>query len=62
MVEIGMEIWKSYLRLVESQNHKSQSHRMAWAGNDLKDHLVPAPLLWAGLSATGSDCSGNHQA
>jgi len=23
--------------------------RMAWVVNDLKDHLVPTPLLWAGL-------------
>jgi len=25
-----------------------QNHRMVRAGRDLKDHLVPTPLPWAG--------------
>jgi len=35
---------------------------MAWVGRDLKDHLFPNPLLWAGLpttkSGTRSGCQG----
>lgn len=30
---------------------------MAWVGWDIKDHLVPAPLLWAGAPPTRPGCS-----
>ena len=29
-------------------------HRMVWIGKDLKDHLVPTPLPWAGTPSTRS--------
>ena len=35
---------------------------MVWVGRDLKDHLVPAPLLWAGTSSTRPGCSELHPA
>ena len=27
---------------------------MVWVGRDLKDHLVPTPLSWAGIPSTRS--------
>jgi len=30
---------------------------MVRSGRDLKDHLVPTPLPWAGTSSTRSGCS-----
>lgn len=35
---------------------ESQSHRTSWVGSNLKDHLVPAPLLSAGMPPTTSHC------
>ncbi len=29
---------------------------MAWVGRDLKDHLFPAPLQWAGFSCENRKC------
>jgi len=29
-----------------------RNHRMVWVGRDLKGHLVPTPLTWAGTSST----------
>jgi len=29
---------------------------MAWIGKDLKDDLLPIPLLWAEILSTISDC------
>jgi len=28
------------------------NHRMVWVGRDLKGHLVPLPLSWAGTPST----------
>lgn len=33
---------------------ESQNHRTGWVGRDLKNQLVPALLLWAGLPLTRS--------
>lgn len=35
---------------------ESQTHRMDWAGRDLKAHLVPTQLIWAGLLPTRLGC------
>ena len=35
-------------------------HRMVWVGRDLKDHLVPPPLPWAGTPSTRPGCSKPH--
>ena len=35
---------------------ESWNHRMVWVGRDLKDHLVPTPLPWAGTSSTSPGC------
>jgi len=32
---------------------------MVWVGRDLKDHLIPTPLAWAGTSSTRPGCSGS---
>ena len=39
---------------------ESQNHRMVWVGRDLKDHLFPTPLPWAGTSSTRPGCSELH--
>ena len=39
-----------------------ESYRMALVGWYLKDHLVPTPLLWAGLPTTRSGCPRPHPA
>jgi len=33
---------------------------MVWIGRDLKYHLVPNPLPWAGTSSTRPGCSKPH--
>jgi len=33
---------------------------MVWAERDLKDHLVPTPLPWAGTPSTRPGCSKPH--
>jgi len=33
---------------------------MAWVGRDLKDHVVPSPLPWAGTPSTRPVCSKPH--
>lgn len=33
-----------------------------WVEKDLKDHLIPAPLPWAGIPSTRPGCSGSHPA
>lgn len=33
-----------------------QNHRMAWVGEDIKEHLVPASLPQAGLPTTKPTC------
>ena len=33
------------------------NHRMVWIGRDLKDHLFPTPLPWAGTPSTRPGCS-----
>ena len=46
---------------VASTFRKSRKdHRMVWIGGDLGYHLVPNPLLWAGLLLTTSGCPGPH--
>ena len=40
------------IRIIESQNN-----RMVWVGMDLKYHLVPNPLPWAGTYTTRPGCS-----
>ena len=35
---------------------------MVWVGRDLKDHLVPTPLPWAGTPSTRPGCSKSHPA
>jgi len=44
-------------RIIESQNHS-----MFGLGKDLKDHLVPTLLPWAGTSSTRPGCSELHSA
>jgi len=36
---------------------ESYNHRTVWLGRNLKDHLVPTLLPWAGTPSTRSDCS-----
>ena len=36
------------------------NHRMVWVGRDLKHHLVPTPLPWAGTLSTRPGCSELH--
>jgi len=38
----------------------SLNHRMVWVGRDLKDHLVPTTLPWAGTPYTRPGCSELH--
>jgi len=33
---------------------------MVWLGRDLIDHLVPAPLPWAGTPCVRPGCSKPH--
>jgi len=33
---------------------------MVWIGRDIRDHLVPNPLPWAGTPSTKPDCSKPH--
>jgi len=33
---------------------------MLWVGRDLKDHLVPTPMPWAGTPSTRPGCSELH--
>ena len=37
-----------------------ENHGMVWVGRDLKDHLVPPPLPWAGTPSTRPGCSKPH--
>lgn len=37
-----------------------QSHKMLWAGKDLKHHLTTIPLLWAGSHPTRVSCPNPH--
>lgn len=39
---------------------ESQNRRKIWVGKDLKDLLVPTPLLQAGISPTRSGCPWLH--
>jgi len=39
---------------------ESQDHQMVWVGRDLKHHLVPGPLPWAGTPFTTPGCSKPH--
>jgi len=39
---------------------ESRSHRVVWVGRDLKDHLIPTPLPWAGTPSTRPGCSEPH--
>ena len=39
---------------------ESQNHSMVRVGRDLKDHLLPTPLPWAGTSSTRPGCSELH--
>ena len=39
-----------------------QNHRAVWGGRDLKDHLVPTSLPWAGTPATRPGCPKPHPA
>ena len=48
-VVIKSEVSYNVLCLIESQNER-----------DLKDHLVPPPLPWAGTLSTRSCCSKLH--
>jgi len=41
---------------------RAQNHRMVWVGRDLKDHLIPTPLPWAGTSSTRPGCPKPHPA
>ena len=44
-----------------AEGNTSQNHRVVWVGRDLKDHLVPPPLQWAGTSSTRPVCCSNAQ-
>lgn len=37
-------------------------HRISWFGRNHKDHPIPTILMWAGVPATSSGCSGQHPA
>jgi len=41
---------------------ESWNHRIVWVGRDLKDHLVPTPLPWAGTAYTRPGCSKPYPA
>jgi len=36
-----------------------QSHRTVWVGEDLKDHLVPTPVRWAGCPSPDQTAQGH---
>lgn len=40
---------------------KPQNHGMVWTGRDIKDHLVPALLPWAGTSSTQELVQAGHE-
>lgn len=45
-------------------NHRiieSPKHRVVWVVRDLKDHLIPTPMTWAGMPPTRPGCPGPHQ-
>lgn len=44
----------------EKVYHPSRDHRMTCISRDLKGHLIPTALLWAGLLPTRWSCSGPH--
>ena len=46
----GISTWKKVTGVTESLNE------LGW--KDLKEHLIPTPLLWAGLSHSRSGCLG----
>jgi len=44
----------------QMQEAHTENHIMVWVGRDLKDHLLPAPLPWAGTPCTRPGCSELH--
>jgi len=46
--------------LLHASFWKSQTHRMAWVGKDHNDHVVPTPLLCAGVPTTRPGCPEPH--
>lgn len=59
------QTWGAQLRCVQSGRPSSdttvQNCRRAWLGRDLRDHLVPAPLMWAGCSSPDQIAHGPIQ-
>ena len=54
-------LWKlSQLYTLSYKIIESYNHRMVRVGRDLKDHLVPILLPWAGTSSTTPGCSELH--
>ena len=51
---------KAGLRSPQSLLFSRQNHRIVWVGKDLKDHLVPVFLPWAGTPSTRPGCSKTH--
>lgn len=50
-----------HLRNKTTTTHRGEnfkSHRMAWVGEDLKDHLVSTPVLWAGCPSPDQAVQG----
>ena len=43
--------WRKWPASTASSHLSRQNHRMVWVGRNLKDHLVPTPLPWAGTPA-----------
>jgi len=47
---------KLYIMFIEREGVS----RMVWIGRDLKDHLFPTPIPWAGTTSTTPGCSKSH--
>jgi len=54
---VGYICEHSFWLVIESQNH-----RTLWVGRNLKGHLIPIPLPWAGTPSNRPGCSKSYPA
>lgn len=54
---MSSQMWNKPMHNAGAFCRQSYNHRMLWIGRDLKDHLFPIPLSWAGTSSFRSGCS-----
>jgi len=55
LLTVGEEYIHDHLRNLKVK--KSWNHTMVWVRMDIKDHLLPTTLPWAGTTSTGPGCS-----